>query len=185
MKLTDETKKAIDFHRENWRGNTSAGGQAVSELLAIIDALTRRLDESHDEGKRLRAAITTAKEEARQEEMEWRFQNGVHFSAIPLPGDVCGQNRCMGVLRAGDEPYYVWCDKCRVRVGPGPGAFEAMEAAEQLGRRKLQDEMHASMANFMQKISVFDDAQIAEMRRRRQTEAEALPEQDRYLDTNR
>lgn len=179
MRWTDETKKELEAIRARWSGSfrMSQCGADVHTVLELLDVLARNVETLQEQErdarwhlKQAREALETATEKGREEERAWRFQNGVTFSSFPLPGDVCGHNRCVGILRAGTSPYYVQCEKCRVRFGPGPGAAEALEAAEHYGRTKALEELRNGAQDVMRKMTELRDAQ-----------AEALPVRDRYI----
>lgn len=175
MRWTTETQKQLDEIRARWSGNSSPGGDDVQAVLGLLDTLRRHMETLQEQErdarwhlKQAREALATAVEKGREEERDWRFQNGVSFSAFPLPGDVCGHNRCIGILRAGTTPYYVQCEKCRVRLGPGPGAMEALEAAEHYGRTQALEETRNGALDVMCKMAEMRDAC-----------AERLPSRDR------
>ena len=114
---------------------------ALVEAQSEIQRLTAELEatkETHRDArwhiKRLTAEVEAAKEAGHVEEREWMQQNGVSRGSVPAPGDKCGHNRCLGTLRPSGTPDYVRCDRCAIHFGPGPGAQEALEAAEHRGR---------------------------------------------------
>ena len=129
--------RALVTPEASWR---TPWQEDVMWLLGYVDALHDRVSNARWQMKRLSEEVKTAVQQGRDEEQAWRQSNAVSWSAVPLPGDRCGHNRCLGTLVALAEPGYVRCDRCAVRLGPGPGADEVIEAAVEAGRRQMQKE---------------------------------------------
>lgn len=113
--------------------------EAIDDVLWLV-AHARRLHDRLSNARwhmcALRDSVNLARLAGQGDEQEWRRQNGVARGNVPAPGDKCGHNHCLGTLRAAETPHCVRCDRCATLTGPGPGAAEALEAAEYLGRQE-------------------------------------------------